>query len=178
MVAVPLKPLGKEDIRKLELALIFGTLFRPDVIEKIKDSHDRLTWLDSLVVAAGALARERAGYTASRIAEELGRTEATIRNHLQGKTEAGKLVKETYQMLVSAKGEFTFEPTGELASLGIKAPQEIQKMEEEIEKLKKANKELEERYTKLEESYRELEEKYMKLKEAVQKVIDLLKNAI
>ncbi|MEM3692282.1 MAG: transcriptional regulator, partial [Candidatus Korarchaeum sp.] len=93
---IPLKPVGKEDVRKLELALLLGTLLRPDVLEKVRSSEDRLTWLDSLVVAAGALARERAGYSASKIADELGRTEATIRNHLTGKTEAGKLVRETY----------------------------------------------------------------------------------
>jgi len=98
---VPLKPMGKEDIRKLELALLLGTLLRPDVLEKVRSSEDRLTWLDSLLIAAGALARERAGYSTSKIAEELGRTEATVRNHLAGKTEAGKLVKETYDEIKS-----------------------------------------------------------------------------
>ena len=98
---VPLKPMGKEDIRKLELALLLGTLLRPDVLEKVRSSEDRLTWLDSLLIAAGALARERAGYSTSKIAEELGRTEATVRNHLAGKTEAGKLVKETYEEMKS-----------------------------------------------------------------------------
>jgi len=164
VTSIPLKPLGKEDIRKLELALIFGTLFRPDVIEKIRDSHDRLTWLDSLVVAAGALARERAGYSVTRIAEELGRTESTIRSHLQAKTEAGKLVRETYKMLVSSKGEFVFEPTAELASLGIKAPREIQRLEEELETLR--------------EAHRELEERHARLREAVEKAISLLQEAL
>jgi len=32
----------------------------------------------------------------SQIAEELGRTETTVRNHLQGKTKAGQIVRETY----------------------------------------------------------------------------------
>ncbi|MCE4614718.1 MAG: hypothetical protein F7B60_04225 [Desulfurococcales archaeon] len=63
---IPLKPLGKEDIRKLELALIFSTLFRRDFVEKIKDAHVRLAWSDSLVVATGALAGERAGYTTTK----------------------------------------------------------------------------------------------------------------
>jgi probable regulatory domain-containing protein len=98
---VPLKPVGKEDVRRLELALLLGTLLRPDVLEKVRSSEDRLTWLDSLLIAAGALARDRAGYSASKIAEELGRTEATVRNHLAGKTEAGKLVKETYEEIKS-----------------------------------------------------------------------------
>ncbi len=103
---VPLKPVGKEDIRKLELALLLGTLLRPDVLEKVRSSEDRLTWLDSLLIAAGALARERAGYSTSKIAEELGRTEATVRNHLAGKIEAGKLVKETYDEI---KGKGSLE---------------------------------------------------------------------
>jgi len=109
MTQVPLKPLGREDIRKLELALILGSMFRKDVLEQALSSTDKVTWLDSLIVAAGALARERAGYTIPRIAEELGRTEATIRNHLQGKTEAGKIVKETYEELVKNGGELKLE---------------------------------------------------------------------
>jgi len=61
-------------------------------------------WLDSLVIAAAALARDKAGYPVSVIAEELGRSEITIRNHLAGKTEAGKLVLESYEILRSAGG--------------------------------------------------------------------------
>ncbi|MGC8679463.1 MAG: transcriptional regulator, partial [Fervidicoccaceae archaeon] len=101
---IPLKPLGKEDIRRLELALILGTLLREDVLEKIRNAEDRLTWLDSLIVAAGALARERANYTIEKISEELGRSESTVRNHLTGKTEAGKLVKETYENIKTKGG--------------------------------------------------------------------------
>jgi len=104
MSEVPLKPLGKEEIRKLELALILTTLTRPDVIEKIRSAEDKLTWLDSLVIAAAALARDKAGYPVSVIAEELGRSEITIRNHLVGKTEAGKLVLESYEILRSTGG--------------------------------------------------------------------------
>lgn len=51
--------------------------------------------VDSLAVAAGAIARERAKMTISRISEELGRSKVTIRNHLTGKTKAGQLVRET-----------------------------------------------------------------------------------
>ncbi|HEW64451.1 transcriptional regulator [Fervidicoccus fontis] len=107
MSEVPLKPVGKEEIRKLELALIIATLFREDVLQQALETKDKLTWLDSLIVAAGALARERAGIPASRIAEELERTEATIRNHLSGKTDAGKMVKETYEQLVKSGGSLS-----------------------------------------------------------------------
>lgn len=109
MSEVPLKPVGKEEIHKLELSLLLGTLLRPEVIEKIRQAEDRLTWLDSLIVAAGALARERAGYSIVRISEELGRTEATIRNHLAGKTEAGKLIRETYENLVQSGGKIELQ---------------------------------------------------------------------
>lgn len=144
---VPLKPLGKEDVRKLELALIFGTLFRPDVVERIHKAEDRLTWLDSLVVAAGALARERAGYPVSRIAEELGRSETTIRNHLGGKTEAGRLVKETYELLRRSGGRLEIQlPTGI-------APQQLRELEEcrsKLSELERAKSELEKRVSELE----------------------------
>ncbi|MEM3253807.1 MAG: transcriptional regulator [Fervidicoccaceae archaeon] len=102
--SIPLKPMGKEEVRKLELALLIGTLLREDVLEKIRTSEDRLTWLDSLVVAAGSLARERGGYTVEKIADELGRSEVTIRNHLSGKTEASRLVKETYENIKASGG--------------------------------------------------------------------------
>ncbi|RLF01348.1 MAG: transcriptional regulator, partial [Thermoprotei archaeon] len=58
---IPLKPLSRSDIHKLETALMLATLLREDVLEKIKESTERLTWIDSLAVAAGALARAKAG---------------------------------------------------------------------------------------------------------------------
>jgi len=97
---VPLKPIGREEIHKLETALLLGTLFSPKVLELLRNPDERLTWVDSLAVAAGALAREKAGMTISQIAEDLGRSEGTIRNHLKGKTKAGELVIETYNKFV------------------------------------------------------------------------------
>jgi len=194
---VPLKPLGKEDVRRLELALIFGTLFRPDVLERIKNAEDRLTWLDSLVVAAAALARERAGYSVRRIAEEVGRTEATIRNHLQGKTEAGKLVKETYEMLVKAGGKLEIRPPKELAAIGFgaaaqamgtagkgveealrKAEEERRKLEERVKELEKLKEGLEARLKELEERARKAEEELTKLKERVEGARKALQEAL
>jgi len=72
---IPLNPIGKQDIHKLETILLAATLFRPEVLDMIRSSVERLTWVDSLAVAAGALAREKAGMTLSEIADELGRTE-------------------------------------------------------------------------------------------------------
>lgn len=96
-------PISREEIHKLETALLVGTLFRPEVIEEIRNSSERLTWVDSLAVSAGALARSKAGVAVSEIAEELGRTEATIREHLKGESKAGKLVNETYELLKEGK---------------------------------------------------------------------------
>ncbi|MEZ0346002.1 MAG: transcriptional regulator [Infirmifilum sp.] len=133
---VPLKPIGKEDIRKLELSLILATLLRVDVIEVIRNAEDKLTWLDSLVVAAGALARERAGYSIVKIADELGRTENTIRNHLTGKTEAGRLVKEAYERLVQSGGKLElpgYTHTSEVEEL----KKRVEELEKKIEGVKK-----------------------------------------
>ncbi|MGB9856527.1 MAG: transcriptional regulator [Dictyoglomaceae bacterium] len=96
-------PLSKEEIHKLETSLLIATLFREEVIKEIRDSTERLTWVDSLAVAAGALARSKAGMSVSEIAEELGRTEATIREHIKGSSKAGKLVNETFEMLKSGE---------------------------------------------------------------------------
>jgi len=170
---VPLKPLGKEDIRKLELALIFGTLFRKDVIEKIKDAHDRLTWLDSLVVAAGALARERAGYTVMKIAEELGRSEATIRNHLQGKTEAGKLVRETYDELLRNKGMFEVPSIEELLG-GDTSVSRIEELQREIEELENYKRELEAKLKEYENHLKELSSKLSRVRETLSSLLEEL----
>ncbi len=144
---VPVKPVGKKEIQQLETALIIGTLYRPEVVELIKDPYERATWIDSLAVAAAALAREKAGYPASRIADEIGRSVTMIRAHLAGKTKAGRLVRETYEKLVRGELKLTVPYTG------------IQLTLDEYEKLRSAEKraaELEERVRSLEERLREL----------------------
>lgn len=96
---IPLVPTSKTEINKLEHVLVLGTLFRPEILKLIKDPRERITWVESLAVASGSIAREKAGYTVREIAEELGRTEQTIRKHVKGETKAGKLVRETYNMI-------------------------------------------------------------------------------
>ncbi|MDK2796145.1 MAG: transcriptional regulator, partial [Archaeoglobaceae archaeon] len=96
MEEIPFSPISREEIHKLESILLFATLFRPEVMEMIRSSAERLTWVDSLAVAAGAIAREKARMSVSEIAKELGRTEQTIRKHLKGETKAGQVVRETY----------------------------------------------------------------------------------
>jgi hypothetical protein len=68
-------------------------------LELIKDLNERSTWIDSLTIAAAAYARYKAGMTISLIADELGRSEKTIRNHISGKTKAGSLIIETYEKI-------------------------------------------------------------------------------
>lgn len=94
MNKISLAPIGREQIHKLETVLLISSIMRPEVLEELRKPEERLTWVDSLAVAAAALAREKA-----KIAEELGRTETTIRNYLQGKTRAGQIVKETYEKI-------------------------------------------------------------------------------
>jgi probable regulatory domain-containing protein len=147
---VPVRPTSAREIRELEIALIIGTIFRPDVIKEILHPREFTTWLDSLAVAAGALAREKAGYPVSKIADELGRSETTVRNHLQGKTKAGQLVRQTYEMLVRGKLKLSIP-----AIAGVGAAGEVEKLKSEVEKLKNAVKEAAE---KVKEAARILEE--------------------
>jgi len=105
---VPLEPVGKKEILQLETALIIGTLFRPEIVELLRDPVERAAWVDSLAIAASALARSKAGMMVPQIAEELGRTETTIRAHLSGKTKAGKLVAETYEKLKAGGLKLSF----------------------------------------------------------------------
>ncbi|MEM0027028.1 MAG: hypothetical protein QXT53_04320 [Ignisphaera sp.] len=132
-IEIPVTPLSRREIKQLETALIIGTMFRSDVVQTILSGEEFTTWLDSLAVAAAALAMDKAGYPINRIAEELGRTEMTIRKHLRGETKAGRLVKETYEMLV--RGELKLSiPVVESAK-----PEEVAKLSREVEGLKKEN---------------------------------------
>jgi len=166
-VEVPVKPVSKREIKQLEAMLIIGTMFRPDVLQAALSKEEFLTWVDSLAVAAAALAMEKAGYTVRQIAEELGRTEATIRRHLRGETKAGKLVRETYEMLV--RGELKLavpivspEAEEELKKLQEQVrslEEELRRLREEAEKLRNENTELRERLARLEDAAKRAAEK-------------------
>ncbi|MBS7639381.1 MAG: hypothetical protein QW804_02690 [Candidatus Bathyarchaeia archaeon] len=133
MSEIPLSPVGREQIHKLEAILLVNSILRPDVLEELKNPEERITWVDSLAVAAAALAREKAKMTVPRIAEELGRTEATIRNHLQGKTRAGQIVRETYER-IAREGVTIALPSGapseETARLRAELDEERRRREE------------------------------------------------
>lgn len=122
---IPLSPVGREQIHKLESALLIGTILRPDVLEQLKNPEERLTWVDSLAVAAAAIARERAKMAVSQIADDIGRTEATVRNHLTGKTKAGQLVRETLEKFLR-----------EGVRIEIPSAEELEKLRKELEEEK------------------------------------------
>jgi probable regulatory domain-containing protein len=143
---IPLNPIGKKDIHKLETILLTATLLRPEVLDIIKSSSERITWIDSLAIAAAALAREKAGMTITQIAEELGRTEQTIRKHLKEESKAGQLVKETYEMIKYLVKEgrtndifslLPFEKKDESKKLMEELKEVLLKIKEEIEKVLK-----------------------------------------
>ena len=159
MTMIPLVPTSKTEIDKLEHILILGTLFRPEILELIKDPLEKVTWVDSLAIAAGALAREKAGYTIREIADELGRTEQTIRKHLKGETKAGKLVIDTYEKI--KKGEINIEEVEKFLEAMVRKEElekleDIKKLEEEIEKLKKENEQLANKLEKVKETLKEV----------------------
>ncbi|MEM4869796.1 MAG: transcriptional regulator [Desulfurococcaceae archaeon] len=150
---VPLKPMGKKEITQLEMALIIGVLYSPEVLELIKDPIERLTWIDSLAVAAAAFARHKAGMPTTQIAEEIGRSETTVRSHLAQKTKAGKLVAETYEKL--KRGELRLvvpfirapvagaEEQMEALRREVEALREqVKALEQQVENLKRENEEL------------------------------------
>ncbi len=158
---VPLVPTSKKEIQQLEMALIIATLYSPEVLELIRDPVERATWVDSLAVAAAALARQKAGYSIRQIADEVGRSETMIRAHLSGKTKAGKLVLQTYNKLKS----------GELKIVVpfIKIPKEMAAKIESLEKeLENVRKEYEEKVRKLEEEIKKLKEENENLKKLLE----------
>ncbi|ADP77918.1 transcriptional regulator protein-like protein [Methanothermus fervidus DSM 2088] len=156
---IPLVPTSKTEINKLEHVLVLGTLFRPEILKLIKDPRERITWVESLAVASGSIAREKAGYTVREIAEELGRTEQTIRKHVKGETKAGKLVRETYNMIKEGKLDMSeledfLETTVRKEELESKLSK-VKELDKKLEKLKKENEKLN---TKLEKVREKLEE--------------------
>ncbi len=130
--SIPLKPMGKEDIRKLESALLAMVLFSQETLEALKNPHERLTWVDSLYTAAAAFARSKAGMPTSQIADEIGVTEATIRKHLRGETKAGELVLKAYERL--SKEGFKVDLPPEVAAA---STQELNRLREKVERVKK-----------------------------------------
>ncbi|ABM80355.1 helix-turn-helix domain-containing protein [Hyperthermus butylicus] len=168
-VEVPVRPVSKREIKQLEAVLIIGTLFRPDVLQAALSKEEFLTWVDSLAVAAAALAMEKAGYTVSQIAEELGRTEATIRRHLKGETKAGKLVRETYDMLIRGELKLAVPIVSPEAEEELKKlDEQVKQLEEELGKLRAENTELRERLQRLEEAKKKAAEQLGKAIEALQ----------
>lgn len=169
---IPLTPMSREDIHKLESSLLFATLFRPEVIEIIRDPAERLTWVDSLAVAAGAIAREKAMMSVSEIARELGRTEQTIRKHLKGESKAGQLVRETFELLKQGKLNEIMKVVEKIG--------ESEKAEEELEKLRAERERIEKKIAELERFAMELEEvqkKISELREKLEKTLQELKVA-
>jgi probable regulatory domain-containing protein len=152
---IPLNPVGRQDIHKLETILLTATLLRPEVLDMIRSSSERLTWVDSLAVAAGALAREKAGMTLSEIAEELGRTEQTVKKHLKEESKAGQLVKETYEMIKTlVKEGKNVNDVFPIIALG-----DAKGLKEEVEKLKKEKEEIKQSLTKIKEELEALVKK-------------------
>ena len=171
---IPLTPVGRDQIHKLESALLIASIFSPTVLKELENPTERLTWIDSLAVAAAALAREKAKMSVPQIAEELGRSEATIRNHLQGKTKAGQIVRETYERFlregvkIPSLPELFKEKYAPLAESAAKEAQEkVQKLKSEVESLQS-------KLSEYESKLKEYEKKLSSAKEVLATVSETL----
>ncbi|MEM2267282.1 MAG: transcriptional regulator, partial [Nitrososphaerota archaeon] len=67
--------------------------------------------------------------TITQIAEDIGRSEATIRNHLTGKTKAGQLIRQTYERFLREGIKIEIPSTKELEELKRKLEEEKKKIE-------------------------------------------------
>ncbi|MEM4576558.1 MAG: helix-turn-helix domain-containing protein [Candidatus Nezhaarchaeales archaeon] len=165
---VSLSPIGRDEIHKLEVALLIGTLLNPEFIELMKNPEERLTWVDSLAVAAAALAREKAHMSIPQIAEELGRSEATIRNHLSRKTKAGQLVWQTYERFVREGVKLDIE------NLVGHSLTETSRLKNENEELKRKLEEAQKRVMELSQQIQELSRKISLAKSGLQRLLEEL----
>ncbi len=179
---IPLTPIGREQIHKLESALLIASIFSPRVLEELENPRERLTWIDSLAVAAAALAREKAKMSIPQIAEELGRTEATIRNHLQGKTKAGQIVRETYErflregvkiQLPTELFKEKYAPLGE----GVEA-EKISKLQSELDSLKAKISEYESRISEYQSRISEYESRLKGYEDRISRVKQVLSSVM
>jgi hypothetical protein len=167
--SIPLNPLGKNDIKKLETFLIIGTLYRPEILELIKDPNERSTWIDSLTIAAAAYARYKAGMPISLIADELGRSEETIRNHISGKTKAGSLIIETYEKIKSGQLNLILSFNSSNKELD-DLKNQVKNLKEEIEKLKMERDELKNIINNKEETIKSLQIEIGRIKSDLDKI--------
>ncbi|EOD42336.1 putative transcriptional regulator [Candidatus Nanobsidianus stetteri] len=167
--SIPLNPLGKNDIKKLETFLIIGTLYRPEILELIKDPNERSTWIDSLAIAAAAYARYKAGMPISLIADELGRSEETIRNHISGKTKAGSLIIETYEKIKSGQLNLILSFNSSNKELD-ELKNQVKNLKEEIEKLKGERDELKNIINNKEETIKSLQIEIGRIKSDLDKI--------
>jgi probable regulatory domain-containing protein len=166
---IPLNPLGKNDIKKLETFLIIGTLYRQEILELIKDPNERSTWMDNLAIAAAAYARYKAGMPINLIADELGRPEETIRNHISGKTKAGSLIIETYEKIKSGQLNLVLlfnSSNKELDDL----KNQVKNLKEEMEKLKGERDELKNIINNKEETIKSLQIEIGRIKSDLDKI--------
>lgn len=147
MSSIPLNPIGREEIHRLETALLLGTLFREDVLDILRDPEERITWVDSLAVAAASIAREAAKMSVGEIADDIGRSEAAVRQHLQGKSKAGRLVRETYERFVKDGPNINLPVT--TTNIMEEVRREVSKYEDVINRLKKDLDELQELLNRL-----------------------------
>lgn len=171
-VEVPVKPLSRREVKQLEAMLIIGTLFRPEVLQAALNREEIVTWVDSLAVAAAALALEKAGYTVGQIADELGRTEATIRRHLRGETKAGRLVRETYSMIL--KGELKLA----VPIVSPEAEEELKRMQERLGELEKEVSQLRDSLAASQSQLEEMRQKVLRAVERLESAEEAIREAI
>ncbi len=89
--------------------------------------------LANLVPAS--FARSKAGVSISKIAEELGVTEATVRRHVKGDSKAGEIIIKTYETI--SKEGFKIEIPEPISEELNKVKKENEELKGKLEKIKK-----------------------------------------
>ena len=168
LVNIPLKPRDKVEIQQLQSALMIATLSIPQIFEYLEDPVERVLFADELFVAAAALAREKAGYSISQIAEELGRNEVTIKAHLEGATRVGRIVREVYESLSKS----------EKKELVVRRVNIVVANEEVAKKFMEMIKRLEDENSELRETIKKLEKELSTCKLTIEEILGVLKEKI
>ena len=138
-------------------------------MELIKDPNERSTWIDSLAIAAAAYARYKAGMPISLIADELGRSEESIRDNISGKTKAGSLIIETYEKIKSGQLNLILSFNSSNKELD-NLKNQVKNLKEETEKLRMERDELKNIINNKEETIKSLQIEIGRIKSDLDKI--------
>lgn len=102
LAPVPIRPDCKTEILLLQSALLIASM--PRIIERMQFIDDPLEnemMLEHLSMSSAIFARTTAGYGVEKIADDLGRSIATVQAYMRGYSYAYEIIKSVYEEMIA-----------------------------------------------------------------------------